>query len=218
MEQTRRHVILRPGGIDGKQSSCLAIIPHKRMSEAHEFLISVGEVHLVVIGPGNQDRSARRALLLEQGLRLLAGPTALWALHSGVNPTQQLAEWNLERNRPVDTHPPLTQPTIQKLGLRHAAWESIENPSCVLTNEPFGDDAAHQIIRKILAPFQDGLGKSTQIRLVFNLLAEQCTGAQVTELQNFRQPPALRALTRCRRPEQDDAKLAGARERQWIWL
>ena len=87
MEQIHRHVILRPGGINSKQSSCLAIIPHKRMGEANEFLITVGEIHLVVIRPGHQKRFARRAPLLGQGLRLLAGPAALRTLHSRLNPT-----------------------------------------------------------------------------------------------------------------------------------
>lgn len=188
------------------------------MGETNEFLIAIGEIRLIIIRARNQGCLTIRAALIRQGLSPLPGPSALRTLHPALNTIQQLSEGNLEQDCLIDMHTSGFQRLLQKLCLGQTTRKPVEHPPPCLEVEPFCDNSAHQVIWKILSPCEDGLGKLANIRLVFHLLTQQCASAQITELQSSRQPPALRALARCRRPEQENSKLAGSGGRQWILL
>lgn len=179
--------------------------------------MALTEIRDAVIAPRSDPMAACRADAVGR-LDSLSRPAAFGTFHPAANAFQKILIRNIQRHRGGQCHPALREPYIQKLRLRQTAGKAIENPSARLTFQPFGEDAAHQVIRQIVSLGKNRLGQQAEIRSFLHLFAQQGTRTQIPETQCSRQTPPLGALAGCGWTEDDNPKRLGHSLAQWARL
>ncbi len=136
---------------------------------------------------------------MEAGLAAAAHPAA-----------RQTFDQDVGRHVDVDGHADgaatFGEPRFERVGLRHVAWEAVEQHAshrvgCV---EAVDDHVDHQLIRHQIATIHEFLRSASEVRALLPMLAQQVAAGDHRHAQSRAQEARLCAFPRAGRPEQQD--------------
>jgi hypothetical protein len=90
LKKSRRHFILRSGGIARRKDSRMAIVFDDRMREACKLGMTTEEIFLSVIRSRACGGATSRTVSGSSQLLRLTGPAALWTLDTITDPSEQI--------------------------------------------------------------------------------------------------------------------------------